>query len=61
MFERFYKVDKSRSYDTKSAGLGLYSVKTVVELHGGTVSAESVEDEYTQFEFTIPNDYRNNA
>ena len=61
VFERFYKVDKSRSYDTKSAGLGLYIVKTVVELHGGTVSAESVEDEYTQFEFTIPNDYRNNA
>lgn len=55
VFERFYKVDKSRSYDTKSAGLGLYIVKTIVELHGGSVNAKSIENEYTQFEFTIPN------
>lgn len=54
IFERFYKVDKSRSYDTKSTGLGLYIVKTIVEMHGGTVKAESVENEYTKFEFTLP-------
>lgn len=54
IFERFYKVDKSRSYDTKSTGLGLYIVKTIVEMHGGTIKAESVENEYTRFEFTLP-------
>ncbi|MCR4564087.1 MAG: HAMP domain-containing histidine kinase [Clostridiales bacterium] len=54
VFERFYKVDKSRSYDVKGAGLGLYIVKTVIEMHGGTVSADSVEGRYAEFTFTIP-------
>lgn len=54
IFERFYKVDKSRSFDTKSTGLGLYIVKTIVEMHGGTIKAESEEDSFTQFEFTLP-------
>ena len=54
VFERFYKVDKSRSYDVKGAGLGLYIVKTIVEMHGGTVSAGSDEGKYTEFKFTIP-------
>ena len=54
VFERFYKVDKSRSYDVKGAGLGLYIVKTIVEMHGGTVSAQSSEGQYTEFTFTIP-------
>ena len=54
VFERFYKVDKSRSFDTKSTGLGLYIVKTIVEMHGGSVAADSVEGEYTEFMFTLP-------
>lgn len=54
VFERFYKVDKSRSYDTKSTGLGLYIVKTIVEMHSGSVAADSVEGEYTEFMFTLP-------
>ena len=54
IFERFYKVDKSRSYDVKGAGLGLYIVKTVIEMHSGTVSARSEEGKYTEFTFTIP-------
>ena len=54
IFERFYKVDKSRSYDVKGAGLGLYIVKTIVEMHNGTISANSVEGQYTEFIFTIP-------
>lgn len=54
IFERFYKVDKSRSYDVKGAGMGLYLVKTIVELHGGYVGVNSVQDEYTEFIFTLP-------
>ena len=55
IFERFYKVDKSRGLDTKSTGLGLYIVKSIVEMHGGTVEASSELGKYTQFKFTIPN------
>ena len=54
IFERFYKVDKSRSYDAKSTGLGLYIVKSILDLHGGTVSAESEEGRYTRFVFRLP-------
>lgn len=54
IFERFYKVDKSRSYDTKSTGLGLYIVKTIVEMHSGTVGCESEEGKFTEFYFTLP-------
>ena len=53
VFERFYKVDKSRSYDAKSAGLGLYLCKTIVEMHGGNIYVQSVQGEYTQFGFTL--------
>ena len=54
IFERFYKVDKSRSYDAKSAGMGLYLVKMLVELHGGRIKAQSVIDERTDFIFWLP-------
>ena len=53
IFERFYKVDKSRSYDSRSAGLGLYLCKTIVDMHGGKISAQSVEGQYTEFSFNI--------
>ncbi|MBE6783549.1 MAG: HAMP domain-containing histidine kinase [Ruminococcaceae bacterium] len=55
IFERFYKVDKSRSLDTKSTGLGLYIVKSIVEMHGGTVDASSQTGKYTEFRFSLPN------
>lgn len=54
IFERFYKVDKSRSYDTKGVGLGLYIVKTIINMHDGEISANSKLGEYTEFSFTIP-------
>lgn len=54
IFERFYKVDKSRSFDTKGVGLGLYIVKTIINMHDGEISAESKEGEYTEFAFEIP-------
>ena len=54
IFERFYKSDRSRALDKNGMGLGLYIVKTVVELHGGEVAVRSVEGEFTEFSFQIP-------
>lgn len=54
VFERFYKVDESRSTDVKSTGLGLYLVKTITELHGGKVSVESEPQKYTKFTVKLP-------
>lgn len=54
IFERFYKVDKSRSLDVKSVGLGLYICKNVVELHGGKIGCRSDGRSFTEFYFTIP-------
>ena len=54
IFERFYKVDKSRSYDVKGVGLGLYIVKTIINMHDGEIVASSKQGEYTEFAFEIP-------
>lgn len=54
LFERFYKVDKSRSSNKESTGLGLYIVKTIIKNHGGVITVSSVENQFTAFEFTLP-------
>lgn len=52
IFERFYKVDKSRK-ESESTGLGLSIVKRIVELHEGTIKVELVNNIIT-FEIIIP-------
>jgi len=54
IFERFYKTDQSRSYDTKGAGLGLYLAKTIVTMHGGTIHADSDGESWTEFRVELP-------
>jgi len=44
IWDRFYRVDKSRTRKTGGSGLGLYLVKQIVEGHGGTISVNSTED-----------------
>lgn len=54
IFERFYKVDKSRSANKNGTGLGLYIVKTIIKNHGGNISVSSHENEYTTFTVNLP-------
>ena len=53
IFEKFYRLDSSRSSGTGGAGLGLAIAKEIVELHQGRIMAKS-DDEKTQFIVTLP-------
>ena len=54
VFERFFRVDRSRSRTTGGAGLGLAIVASIVEVHGGRVAAEPREGGGAVFRVTIP-------
>ena len=53
VFERFYRVDKSRARDPGGTGLGLAIVKHLIELHGGSVRAESRPEGGARFIVTL--------
>ena len=55
IFEKFYRVDNSRSTGTGGAGLGLAIAKEIVELHDGQIIAKS-DDLHTQFIVTLPSE-----
>lgn len=53
IFEKFFRLDESRSINTGCAGLGLAISKEIITLHGGTIWAES-EQEQTIFHIILP-------
>ena len=54
VFERFYRVDKSRARDPGGTGLGLAIVKHLVELHGGEVHAANRPEGGARFTVVLP-------
>ena len=53
LFERFYRVDKSRARNIGGSGLGLAIVKHIVEAHDQTINVRSTEGEGSTFSFTL--------
>ena len=54
IFERFYRVDPSRTRATGAAGLGLSIAKGLVEAHGGAIYVESFPGQGSRFTFELP-------
>ena len=54
VFDRFYRVDRSRGSDTGGAGLGLAIVRGIARLHGGDVTLEPSNPTGCRFSLTIP-------
>ena len=56
IFERFYRVEKSRSRELGGIGVGLAIVKHIIRAHGGKTGVESVVGKGSKFTFTLPID-----
>ncbi|THF79594.1 two-component sensor histidine kinase [Cohnella fermenti] len=54
LFERFFKVDKSRNRSAGGSGLGLSIVRKIVDMHGGTIRAASTPGIGTTFTVKLP-------
>ncbi|MFC3388441.1 ATP-binding protein [Salinicoccus sesuvii] len=57
IFERFYKVDESRTRGQHGTGLGLYIVKSIIHRHNGSIELDSTFGEGTTFRITLPKNH----
>jgi signal transduction histidine kinase len=54
IFDRFYRLDRSRNRNQGGSGLGLSIARSLIEAHGGKIWAESEEGQSTTFTFKLP-------
>nr|WP_242514104.1 SpoIIE family protein phosphatase [Streptomyces leeuwenhoekii] len=54
LFQRFHRIENARSRSHEGSGIGLALVKELVGLHGGTITADSVEGKGTRFTVRVP-------
>ncbi len=54
IFDRFYRVEQSRSHETGGSGLGLAIAQKIAELHGGKISVQSTVGQGTTFRVSLP-------
>lgn len=54
IFDRFYRADPARTQITGGSGLGLAIVQTIIQIHGGTVRAESIPGQGTSIVIALP-------
>lgn len=57
IFERFYRAENKLLDRVTGAGLGLYITKSIIEMHGGTITVESEFEKGTTFIISLPRDY----
>ncbi len=56
VYEKYFRVPKGNVHDVRGFGLGLAYVKTIIELHGGTIDLESAKDKGTKITIHLPYD-----
>ena len=54
LFERFHRIENARARSNEGSGIGLALVQELIQLHGGTITASSIEGEGTAFTVRLP-------
>jgi signal transduction histidine kinase len=54
LFSKFSRLQNQNTANKRGSGLGLYLTKHIIELHGGTVWAESEPEQWAKFCFSVP-------
>ncbi|NLV68611.1 MAG: HAMP domain-containing histidine kinase [Spirochaetes bacterium] len=54
LFRKFSRIEKKELMERKGTGVGLYSSWKIIQMHGGSMKADSVENQWAEFSFTLP-------